>query len=103
MDSAEQFIVCRVSFPQPQQRRVFGLGVAQYAEHPYAVHRLPQPLLIWFLPEAKHFRGMELALNGVNCWANNCFDVNGAPHLGEQMAGQPPMGRNRMVSVFPRA
>jgi hypothetical protein len=44
MDLAEQFIVCRVSFPRPQQRRVSGLGVARYAEHRYAVHRLPQPL-----------------------------------------------------------
>ena len=40
--------------------------------------------------EGKHFRGMELALNGVNCGANNCFDINGVPYLGEQMnAGQP--------------
>ena len=44
MDLAEDFIVCQVSFPQPQQRRVSGLGVAPYAEHPYAVHKLPQPL-----------------------------------------------------------
>lgn len=52
----------------------------------------PNPALvsvIWLCDEAKHFRGMELALNGVNCRANNCFDINGVPHLGKQMnAGQ---------------
>jgi hypothetical protein len=76
--------------------------------HELAVPSSPNPASVsvfWLCDEARHFRGMELALNGVHCRANNCFDINGTPHLGEQMNAEPlpHMGRNRMVSVFPSA
>ena len=39
---------------------------------------------------------MELALNGVDCRANSCFDLRRVPHLGEQMnAEQPPYPETR--------
>ncbi len=37
-------IVCRASFPQPRLRKVSDLGVARFAGHPYAVHKLPRSL-----------------------------------------------------------
>jgi len=44
---------------------------------------------------------MELALNGVNCRANNCFDINDAPYLGEQMnVGQPPWAETGWSASF---
>jgi hypothetical protein len=49
--------------------------------------------VIWLCDEAKHFRGMELALNGVDCRANSCFDLRCVPHLGGEMnAEQLPIG-----------
>ena len=60
--------------------------------------------VIWLCDEAKHFRGMELAFNGVDCRAINCFDLTRVPHLGEQMnAEQPPIGRNTGFSCPPKA
>ena len=46
--------------------------------------------VFWLCDEAKHFRRMELALNGVDWRANNCFDLNRVPHLGEQMNAEQP-------------
>jgi hypothetical protein len=37
-----------------------------------------------------HLATTELALNGVHCRANNCFDINGVPHLAEQMNARQP-------------
>jgi hypothetical protein len=47
--------------------------------------------VIWLCDEAKHFRDMELALNGLDCRANSSFDLRRVPHLGAQMNAEQPI------------